>query len=103
MPGEGGVKDNHVIQCLERLKQVDCDCNDEMDKGMHEELVQLLDKLTLLSSETESGNAAIANKNGGVELLCSVCSKIPKDCDMVLVTSLKALVPLLQGMLMDSI
>ncbi|KAK4757482.1 hypothetical protein SAY87_018783 [Trapa incisa] len=95
-PGEGGAKDNPVIQCLERLKQLDCDCNDGMNKGVNEELVQFLDKLTQLATETNSGNAAIATKNGGVELLCSVCSKIPKDCVLALVTSWKALVPLLQ-------
>lgn len=97
------MKDNPVIQCLERLKQLDCDCEDQMDKGVHDELVQLLDKLTQLSSETELGNAAIATKNGGIELICSVCSKIPEDCDVVLVSSLKALAPLLHGTLICSI
>ncbi|PKI39269.1 armadillo repeat-containing protein 6 isoform X1 [Punica granatum] len=95
LPGEGGVKDNPIIQCLERLKQLDRDCKNQMDEGVHDELVESLDKLTHLCSESDLGNAAIATRNGGVEVVCSVCSKIPENCDKVLVSSLRALGPLL--------
>ncbi|KAI6701289.1 hypothetical protein NL676_015613 [Syzygium grande] len=94
-PGEDGAKDNPVLQCLDGLKRIDSDFKIPIrDKEVHGELVALFDRLAHLCVE-ESGNAAIAMRNGGVELVCSFCSKIPIECDGVLLSCLKALTPLL--------
>lgn len=96
-PGEDGAKDNPVLECLDGLKRIDSDFKIPIrDKEMHGELVALFDWLAHLCVE-ESGNAAIAMRNGGVELVCSFCSKIPIECDGVLLSCLKALTPLLYG------
>ncbi|XP_030945093.1 armadillo repeat-containing protein 6 [Quercus lobata] len=88
VPGEGGgVKANPVIQCLDRLKQIGQKDLDEM--------VELLDKLAELCGVEGSGNAAIATKNGGVEL---VCSKIQSGSERVLASALKALASLLHDL-----
>ncbi|KAM4098791.1 hypothetical protein ACJW30_07G105800 [Castanea mollissima] len=87
VPGEGGgVKANPVIQCLHRLKQLGSDLD---------EMVELLDKLAELCGVEGSGNAAIATKNGGVEL---VCSKIRSGGERVLASALKALASLLHDL-----
>ncbi|KAM4088900.1 hypothetical protein ACB094_07G107900 [Castanea mollissima] len=87
VPGEGGgVKANPVIQCLHRLKQLGSDLD---------EMVELLDKLAELCGVEGSGNAAIATKNGGVEL---VCSKIRSGGEQVLASALKALASLLHDL-----
>ncbi|XP_075672877.1 uncharacterized protein LOC142642414 [Castanea sativa] len=87
VPGEGGgVKANPVIQCLDRLKQLGSDLD---------EMVELLDKLAELCGVEGSGNAAIATKNGGVEL---VCSKIRSGGEQVLASALKALASLLHDL-----
>lgn len=92
VPGEGGgVKANPVIQCLDRLKQIGQKDLDEM--------VELLDKLAELCGVEGSGNAAIATKNGGVEL---VCSKIRSGSERVLASALKALASLLHGITVNS-
>ncbi|XP_038712811.1 armadillo repeat-containing protein 6 isoform X2 [Tripterygium wilfordii] len=95
VPGEGGVRDNPVIQCLDRLKQVDSTISatskDRIADSNLDELVELLDKLSQLCSLDGSGNSAIATKNGGVELLCSLCSKIPMKSELVLASALKSL------------
>lgn len=91
VPGEGGgVKANPVIQCLHRLKQLGSDLD---------EMVELLDKLAELCGVEGSGNAAIATKNGGVEL---VCSKIRSGGEQVLASALKALASLLHGITVNS-
>ncbi|KAL4615510.1 hypothetical protein ACB092_07G130800 [Castanea dentata] len=87
VPGEGGgVEANPVIQCLHRLKQLGSDLD---------EMVELLDKLAELCGVEGSGNAAIATKNGGVEL---VCSKIRSGGERVLASALKALASLLHDL-----
>ena len=40
------------------------------------EAVELLDELSVLCGDKESGNAAIAAKNGAVELIICVCAKL---------------------------
>lgn len=101
VPGEGDVKDNPVIRCLDRMKQLDCDSMNQFnDKDSCKELVEVLELLVELSSVTESGNAAIATRNGAVELVCSVCSKIQIEHERPLVSSLKALALLLHGILL---
>ncbi|XP_057496607.1 uncharacterized protein LOC130781422 [Actinidia eriantha] len=90
----GEVKDNQVIQCLDRLKQLNSDQKDV------DEIIVLFDKLSDLCSIEGSGNAAIATRNGGVELVCSVCSdclKLSGGTDQGLVSALKAMASLLHG------
>lgn len=99
VPGEGGVKANPVIQCLDRLKQLDPDTKDRIDQNDLDEVVELLDKLAELCAVEGSGNAAIATKNGGVELVCSVCLKIPTSgCERVFASALKTLALLLHDL-----
>ncbi|XP_057502527.1 uncharacterized protein LOC130786264 [Actinidia eriantha] len=86
-PGE--VKDNPVIQCLDRLKQLNSDQNDV------DEIIVLLDKLSDLCTIEGSGNAAIATRNGGIELVCSVLLNLRCRSDQGLVSSLKAMASLL--------
>ncbi|XP_059443781.1 uncharacterized protein LOC132175752 [Corylus avellana] len=95
VPGEGDVKENPVIQCVDRLKQLDSDLKDQISKKYLDEIVELLEKLTELCVVQGSGNVAIATRNGGVELLCSICSKIRNGCEQVLVSALKTLASLL--------
>lgn len=97
LPGEGGAKDNPVIQSLDALKHLDSDLNDEISKRDLNELLEFLDKLTELCGDQGSGNAAIATRNGGVELLCSICSKIRSGWEQLLISALKALASLLHG------
>ena len=90
------MRDNPVIKCLDCLRQLECRLGD--DEDMDEvEVVGLFDSLTQVCSVEGSGNAAIATKNGGVELLCAACSKIPKACHHALVSALKAMASLLHG------
>ncbi|KAG2705481.1 hypothetical protein I3760_05G055400 [Carya illinoinensis] len=98
LPGEGSVKDNPVIQSLVALKQLDSDLKDEISKKGLNDLLEFLDKLTELCGDQGSGNAAIATRNGGVELLCSICSKIRSGCEQVLISALRALVSLLHDL-----
>lgn len=100
VPGEGGgVKANPVIQCLDRLKQLGSDLVDQIGQKDLDEMVELLDKLAELCGVEGSGNAAIATKNGGVEL---VCSKIRSGWERVLASALKALASLLHGITVNS-
>ncbi|KAL7002780.1 hypothetical protein U1Q18_003937 [Sarracenia purpurea var. burkii] len=99
VPGDGTLKDNPVIQSLDRLKQFNCDWTDRIgDQIDVAEMIVLLDKLTDLCSIEGSGNAAIATRNGGIELVCSVCSKLLGGCDQGLVSALKTMASLLHGM-----
>ncbi|XP_011001200.1 PREDICTED: armadillo repeat-containing protein 6-like [Populus euphratica] len=86
VPGEGNVRENPVIKCLERLKELGFD-DDDLD-----EMVGLLDELVGLFTGVEgSGNVAIGVRNGGLELVCSICSSIPLVSEKVLVSALKTL------------
>ncbi|CAL5342758.1 unnamed protein product [Camellia sinensis] len=59
--GDGSVKDNPVIQSLDRLKQLNSDSTDRIgDQNDVDEVIVLLDKLVDLCSIEGSGNAAIA-------------------------------------------
>ncbi|KAK9287173.1 hypothetical protein L1049_015584 [Liquidambar formosana] len=95
VPGVDSVKDNPVIQCLDRLKQLDSNSKDRTHEKDNEEMVELFDKLIELCCVEESGNAAIAVRNGGVELVCSLCSKIQIGYERLLVLALKAMASLL--------
>lgn len=90
LPGES----NPVIECLEKMKRF------ESEEITLDEIVEVFDKLVeLCGGEDGNGNAAIATKNGGVELVCGVCKKIRSgDGSRVgLVSGLNALALLLHG------
>ncbi|KAK2665152.1 hypothetical protein Ddye_003726 [Dipteronia dyeriana] len=76
VPGENSVSDNPLIQSLERLKQLDLNSKDRIGDEDLNEVVGLFDTIIELCGIDGSGNAAIAAKNDGVELVCSVCCKI---------------------------
>ncbi|KAB2634411.1 armadillo repeat-containing protein 6 [Pyrus ussuriensis x Pyrus communis] len=94
VPGEGSVKDNPVLQCLDRLSQLNSSPNSQIG----DEVVDLLDKLTELCKAEGSGNAAIASRNGGVEIVCSICSKIEIGCERAVFLGLRALASLLHDL-----
>ncbi|XP_028765879.1 armadillo repeat-containing protein 6 [Neltuma alba] len=95
VPGESEVKDNPVIQCLDSLKQLESRLGDQIGDKDLDVMVELFDKFTEVCNVEGSGNAAVAAKNGSVELVCSACSKIPKGCDRALVSALKTMASLL--------
>ncbi|GMN37553.1 hypothetical protein TIFTF001_006921 [Ficus carica] len=94
VPGEGGVKDNPVVQCLDGLKEFNGGSEDRNLDSMAE----LFEKLAELCSAEGSGNAAVATRNGAVELVCSLSSKIGVDHGRVLVSALKAMAALLHDL-----
>lgn len=104
VPGESSVKDNPVIACLDKLKELDSVSKDGLlgDDDL-DEISSLLDKLSELCSSQESGNAAIATKHCAVELTCSICSKIKlaTASNRILVPCFKALAVLIHGMSSD--
>ncbi|KAK4848938.1 hypothetical protein QYF36_019003 [Acer negundo] len=93
VPGENSVSDNPLIQSIERLKQLDLNSKDRIGDEDLNEVVGLFDKIIELCGSDGSGNAAIATKNGGVELVCSVCCKIRirTQSNSALVSGLKAM------------
>uniref|UniRef100_A0A7C9B1Q9 Armadillo repeat-containing protein 6 n=1 Tax=Opuntia streptacantha TaxID=393608 RepID=A0A7C9B1Q9_OPUST len=95
VPGESSVKDNPVLQCLDGLKHFNSDSKVLRERELLE-LAALLDKLADLCGDDNAGNAAIAARYGGVELVTSICSKV-SGCgnDKVITSALKALVTLL--------
>jgi hypothetical protein len=90
VPGES----NPVIECLEKLKRLESE-GDALD-----EIVEVFDKLNeLCGGDDGNVNAAIATKNGGVELVCDVCSKISisNGSQLALISALNAMASLLRG------
>ncbi|KAJ8530952.1 hypothetical protein K7X08_023833 [Anisodus acutangulus] len=85
-------EENLVIQSLERLKELDGVWKDENDV---KEIVEWLVKLNDACNVDGSGNAAIATKNGAVQLVCSICGKLGNQG---LVSALKTLVSLLHDL-----
>ncbi|CAN6544255.1 unnamed protein product [Malus baccata var. baccata] len=77
VPEDGSVKDNPVLQCLDRLSQLNCSQNRQTE----DELVDLLVKFTELCNSKGSGNAAIASRNG-------------VGCEQAVVLALRALASL---------
>ncbi|CAN4088852.1 unnamed protein product [Withania somnifera] len=89
----GSGEENPVIQSLERLKELDRDENDV------KEIVEWLNKLNDVCNVDGSGNAAIASKNGAVELVCSLCGKLESGGFIQgLVSVLKTLASLLHDL-----
>ncbi|CAJ2674259.1 armadillo repeat-containing protein 6-like [Trifolium pratense] len=89
VPGES----NPVIECLEKLKRLESE-GDALDG-----IVEVFDRLNeLCGGDDGNVNAAIATKNGGVELVCDVCSKISSGngSQLVLVSVLNAMASLLR-------
>lgn len=104
IPGANNVKDNPVIQSLDGLKKIAdhlmvCKSDDlrvTADKTVDfDNLVVLLDKLYSLCSVDGSDNASVATRNGGVELLNSICSLLDVKFEMPLVSALKTMSSLL--------
>lgn len=91
VPGES----NPVIESLDRIKQLSI--SDRTDTEL-EDVIGFLDKLTDLSRIEGSGNAAIATKNGGVELVCKICSKLRKESDRALVSALNTIASFLHDL-----
>ncbi|CAK8571199.1 unnamed protein product [Lathyrus sativus] len=86
VPGES----NPVIECLEKLKRLESE-SDALD-----ETVEAFDKLAeLCGSDAGNGNAAIATKNGGVELVCSKINSA-NGSQLVLLSGLNVLSLLLR-------
>ncbi|KAG8368325.1 hypothetical protein BUALT_Bualt15G0033900 [Buddleja alternifolia] len=83
-PGES----NPVMECLGKLKE---------EKTL-QEIVALLDELIVLCRDKESGNSAIAAKNGGVELVISICMKLRDERCRGLASGLSALAPLIHDL-----
>ncbi|XP_023511541.1 armadillo repeat-containing protein 6 [Cucurbita pepo subsp. pepo] len=99
VPGEGSVNDNPLVQSLERLKQLDGDSKDRISDEYLDEMVDLFDRISeLCGSNEESGNVSIVLRNGGLELLCSLCCKIPSECRRAVASALKTMVLLLQDL-----
>lgn len=77
VPGES----NPVIECLHKLEKFkfDSSCDNRKIKSdcELEEVIGLLNELTELCCVEGSGNAAIATRNGGLELVCEICSRVP--------------------------
>ncbi|XVF45186.1 hypothetical protein PTKIN_Ptkin02bG0184800 [Pterospermum kingtungense] len=84
------------MQCLDKLQQLNDDSKDQFDAQGLVQISALLDNLTqLCTDKEESGNAAIVTKNGGIGLVCSICSKIPSESGVTLVSCLKTMASLI--------
>ncbi|KAK1404354.1 hypothetical protein POM88_003959 [Heracleum sosnowskyi] len=78
------------------------------DLGMDptEALLDAIETLTLQGVDLSgivtcapgSGNADIATRNGGLELVCEICSRVPSGCGRGLVSGLNALASLLHDL-----
>ncbi|KAF3628012.1 hypothetical protein FXO37_29584 [Capsicum annuum] len=95
----GSGEENPVIQSLERLKELDRDWKQEgRDEKDVNEIVEWLDKLNAVCNVDAPGNAAIASKNGAVELVCSLCGKLGSGFNQALVSALNTLASLLHDL-----
>lgn len=92
------------MECLDKLKHLKFDFDDRKlnnDCQLDDKAIQLLNELTELCCIEGSGNAAIAARNGALELLCFICSKAPRGCARGLVSVLNALASLLHGIVLS--
>lgn len=83
VPGES----NPVIECLGKLRE---------DKPLSE-IAALLDELNVLCEDKDSGNAAVAAKNGAVELVIAACAKLRDEHSQGLASGLSALASVVHG------
>ncbi|XP_057534628.1 uncharacterized protein LOC130812972 [Amaranthus tricolor] len=103
VPGESSVQDNPVISLLEDLKKNWADCESKNEDELHQlsplflKLAQLcVDSDAEKTSGNSNSNAAIAARNGGVELVTSICGKVSgSGNEEVIVAVLQALSSLL--------
>ncbi|XP_071726178.1 uncharacterized protein [Rutidosis leptorrhynchoides] len=90
---------NPVIESIHRIKQLQ-DSN-WTDESVVNEAIGLFDNLNAISrvDGSGSGNAAVATRNGGVELMCSVCEKLSiTGRDTALVSALNTLAAFLHDL-----
>ncbi|KAI3947658.1 hypothetical protein MKX01_034323 [Papaver californicum] len=95
IPGVTSINDNPVIQCLDRLRDIDLKMNYQDDDDFsitgYEEMRQIFVKFKVMCSTEGSGNATIAVKNGGLDLIVLICSKFQIRHEHCLVSALDAL------------
>ncbi|KAH0451989.1 hypothetical protein IEQ34_019288 [Dendrobium chrysotoxum] len=102
VPGVTSAKDDPVVQLLDGLRTNFLSKLEGRKAGAHDEIADLeemagmLDKLYDLCSVEGSDNAAIARKNGGVELLTSLCGLLYGRLERPLVTAFRVLSSILQ-------
>lgn len=77
--------------CLERLKE----------EKASEKIMELLDELARLCGDKGSGNAAIAGRNGALELVISICIKLCDEHGPRLSSGLNALASLIHGIILS--
>ncbi|KAK9166865.1 hypothetical protein Scep_002056 [Stephania cephalantha] len=101
IPGVSSISDDSVIQCLDRLKEFDSKLGSRESPSTSgedfEEIANILDRLWSLCSVEESGNASIATRNGGLDLVISICSTIDPQCGRALDSVLKAMSSLIHN------
>ncbi|CAI0447043.1 unnamed protein product [Linum tenue] len=84
VPGEGS--------CIERLNTLKSNPSGEIVGNNLDEMAGLLRQLIEECSVEGSGNVAVAVRNGGVETITSLCSKIPiRSSEQILVLAFGAL------------
>ncbi|RDX57832.1 Armadillo repeat-containing protein 6, partial [Mucuna pruriens] len=96
VPGETNA--NPVIDCLDRMRHLDSEPDQNQIAQAFNTLNQLIANSNSNSNSNPNPNAAIATKNGAVELVCSLCSKIPRATGsnhLPLLSALNALASLL--------
>lgn len=119
IPGVTSVEDDPVIRSLDGLRDISATLLSSRVQDNHkppatkpsdqkanilstttdlEGMVELLDKLYALCSVEGSGNASVAKRNGGVELLTSICSALDVKHGRPVVSALKTLSSFLHGM-----
>lgn len=110
VPGESSVQENPVMKSLEDLKNHFANFENEEERELHELPPLLLKFANLCDSNTNvtdsdadksfsdsNANAAIAVRNGGVELITSICGKVSSSGnEEIIVSALQALTSLLR-------
>lgn len=102
VPGVTSAKDDPVMQLLDGLRSIFLSELEGRKAGVLdesvdlEELTGMLDKLYDLCRVEGSDNAAIATKNGGVELLTSLCGFFYGRLERPLISTFRALSSILQ-------
>ncbi|PKA55479.1 hypothetical protein AXF42_Ash006681 [Apostasia shenzhenica] len=95
IPGVSSTNDHPVNQSLDALRSILSLKDDRkvggLDETLDEELAELLDKLYDLCRIEGSNNVSIATRNGGVELLVSLCGAIQGRLERSLVSALMVL------------
>lgn len=89
VPGSAGAGENPVVKSLHRLRTLSGSLAD--DASARAEAADLLDNLAGLCSVHGSDSASIATRNGGVEAVVGVCSRLGVEFEEPLVSALSAL------------